>query len=476
MRTDIYDEKKILVNLTRNKYQNKITIHLLDMRLPAGTEVETEETASYSMTPQYYADDCCMTSIVYIASIVEKTLRHHYSAYQYETHVYSAYKPLPQHDTAIPRSSKRIHQHLGRVPKDWRKCHEDRFSHLYRCAEQALEALMADLRQGEYNPEERSENYEVPGEVHLDYCNARMRWEESIDAPMMRLWDLIKRNKHDNLEPLNNLLGMEDYKAYIRQTLGEMEISKLRKAMGLDARRQHHGHMVLTGQPGTGISTAVRILAEVLHDAHMLDDEKVVQCDRKTLVTPYVYESMERVKELFDTSYGTIIQINEPYTMLQDEAGRCVLEEIERYTEEADSLYMVVLTGERKKMEHMLNLLPGLDSHMDRRFHLRELTREELLEIARRILAEQDYHMTPEAYSDLACLIDHERKQYRTSFGNGRWVRRFVEHYMLPAQMRRMMAYIAQGTTPPSRAMLQEVTPEDIDAAETALLRDEMQV
>lgn len=187
MRTEIFNPENIQVCLTTNKYKNLVTVHILDLRLPAGTEVETEETATYGPTPMYYADDCCMVSAAFIARIVRETLHAYFDRYfiDYVCHVYTPYSTLVDEASWIYHKKNHIRLHSGYDPSKWRRPNKLVFEFLYRRAELAIAYLMQDLQSGSFTLSEITDDYILPYDIFMDYDLAECKYRNSAEFAML---------------------------------------------------------------------------------------------------------------------------------------------------------------------------------------------------------------------------------------------------------------------------------------------------
>ena len=79
------------------------------------------------------------------------------------------------------------------------------------------------------------------------------------------------------------------------------------------------GNYVFTGKPGTGKTTAARILAKFLRAKGVLATDAFVELSALNLQGQYVGQTKTKVDDVFAEAGGGLIFIDEAYTL----CGRC---------------------------------------------------------------------------------------------------------------------------------------------------------
>lgn len=472
MRTEIFDPKNIQVCLRSNKYNNLVTVHILDLRLPAEAEVEIEETASYGPTPMYYADDCCMVSPAFIAQIVRETLQYHYNQYYYnnECHVYTPYSIQVDETSRAYHKKHQIHLHSGYDPAQWERPHLLEFGSLYRRAEKTIRYLMRDLIGGTFSLNEATYDYKLPYEIYMDYDLGRCLHTQSAEVGMERLDYLSSPHFGESLHELNGMVGMDEYKEFIRQKLCANEINKICGPSGKHVHDKEHGHFIFTGMPGTGKKTAAKVLGRVMNEYGIISRGQVIYRDETCLVGANKAETEVLVDELFDRDAdGNVVMIIEPYTMLSSQNGRYALELIAAYTTNQSSDYIVLLCGYPTEMSMLLSIYPSLKEHCSNRFYFRPHKLDTVMEITRRMMSIQDYHFTPEAEALYREIVRDILSERRPDFSNGDWVKAALHDHIIPAQLSRLSWCIGRGATPISERLLSTIEREDVQSVKDKL-------
>jgi Cdc6-like AAA superfamily ATPase len=113
-------------------------------------------------------------------------------------------------------------------------------------------------------------------------------------------------------------------------------------------------------------------------------------------------------------------------------------------------------------MDAFLESNPGLRSRFSNFVRFEDYTAEELMEILKRNLTEQDYRLSPSAETRAMEMLRERVAHKPDNFANARDVRNFMEH-AISNQASRIVA-LANGE--PGKEILSTIEPEDLQAFE----------
>jgi SpoVK/Ycf46/Vps4 family AAA+-type ATPase len=187
-------------------------------------------------------------------------------------------------------------------------------------------------------------------------------------------------------------------------------------------------HMCFTGRPGTAKTTVARLVAEILKDNDILSEGKLVEVDRSQLVGRFVGHTAPQVKEMFDKAKGSVLFIDEAYSLVEDRKGSYGSEAINEIVQEMENRRedtIVILAGYPDEMKELLEWNPGMKSRIAFHVSFDDYTENELLDITKLLAKERGMKIDKKAEEKLLSIYADARKD--KAFGNGRFARNLLE-------------------------------------------------
>lgn len=467
---------KFMINL--RYYESGLRqLEILDTRLSDRDCVVAVEENENGCEPYYVCGKDLIVSPVYIAAILKETLCYVYPD-EYFACLINTHYTIQNSEEMDAYWMKRGVEVNERKIKATERENLDTCQLMYDTIDWALLTLLQDMKQGRFRPDEPTPAYRIPDYIRMSYLNAHC--EVLRDTKVCRVVDQLQqwRNIDDvpGMEELNKMVGLDDYKSFIYQLICDYQLSRLRQLLGLHESSNTPLHLVFTGNPGTGKTTAAKVLGKALHAAGILSRGDVVCRDRSSLVGRHVGDSENNVRELFEgEAHGNVVLIDEAYALAQDhwegDFGHHVINSLLPYTSVENPDYVVVLCGYKKEMDRLLDSNPGLRSRFSLQFDFADYSCDQLMEICARLLGELDYRMTDEAQACFADLTTEVLKKRLPQFGNARWVHTAVRQYIVLAQHRRVTNLLMQGYKQIDRNLLRTIDREDVVAATDGILR-----
>jgi len=237
---------------------------------------------------------------------------------------------------------------------------------------------------------------------------------------------------------LDRQIGLTRVKTQIERYRAATMMAKVRAAKGLKVA-QPSKHMIFTGPPGTGKTTIARVVANLLAGLGVIAEPKLVETSRKDFVAEYEGQSAVKTAKTIDQALGGVLLIDEAYALVQDRDGRTdpfgqeALDVLLARMENDRDRLVVIIAGYRSDIDRLLETNEGLRSRFATRIEFDTYSPEELLEIAKAIVAENDSTLSPKATDGLleaAKQLDRHTLQGRPALdvaGNGRYARQLVE-------------------------------------------------
>jgi probable Rubsico expression protein CbbX len=229
-----------------------------------------------------------------------------------------------------------------------------------------------------------------------------------------------------NLE--SDLIGLKPVKKRIREIAALLLVDKIRKNLGLNAGNPGL-HMSFTGSPGTGKTTVALKMADILYKLGYIRTGQLLTVTRDDLVGQYIGHTAPKTKEVLKKAMGGVLFIDEAYYLYKPDNerdyGSEAIEILLQVMENQRNDLVVILAGYKDRMDIFYKSNPGLASRIANHIHFPDYSSDELLEIAKIMLAEQQYRITNEARSVLLEYIELRKKQ--PLFANARSIKNALD-------------------------------------------------
>jgi AAA+ superfamily predicted ATPase len=262
---------------------------------------------------------------------------------------------------------------------------------------------------------------------------------------------------------LEEMIGLADAKAVIRQAIDYHKAQRLFKEKGMTSEHTAM-HMVFTGNPGTAKTTAARLFAQIMKDNGLLSAGGLYEVGRSDLIGKYVGWTARIVKEKFKEAKGSVLFIDEAYSLVDDrdglygdEAINTIVQEMENHREDM----VVIFAGYPDKMEGFLQKNPGLRSRVAFHVPFADYNPEDLVQITELLADRKNITLAPDVKDKLLPIFAGAMK--RDDFGNGRFARNMLEK----AQLKHASRLIAMDIDAVSKQDVCTLTAGDFEAPAT---------
>ena len=231
------------------------------------------------------------------------------------------------------------------------------------------------------------------------------------------------------LQLLNNeLVGLAPVKSRIREIAALLLIDKLRKSLGITAGSPGL-HMSFTGSPGTGKTTVGLKMADILFQLGYIKKGHLLTVTRDDLVGQYIGHTAPKTKEVLKKAMGGVLFIDEAYYLYKpdnerdygSEAIEILLQVMENQREDL----VVILAGYKEPMDKFYESNPGLSSRIANHIDFPDYTVDELIQISKMMLDDQQYQLTSDA--ELALTEYIKKRKEKPLFANARSVKNALD-------------------------------------------------
>jgi len=224
------------------------------------------------------------------------------------------------------------------------------------------------------------------------------------------------------------LVGLAPVKARIREIAALLLIDKLRRNLGITSANPGL-HMSFTGSPGTGKTTVGLKMADILYQLGYIKKGHLLTVTRDDLVGQYIGHTAPKTKEVLKKAMGGVLFIDEAYYLYKPDNerdyGSEAIEILLQVMENQRDDLVVILAGYKEPMDKFYESNPGLSSRIANHIDFPDYTTEELLKIAKLMLEEQQYQLTPDAEVALESYI--QKRKEKPLFANARSVKNALD-------------------------------------------------
>lgn len=269
----------------------------------------------------------------------------------------------------------------------------------------------------------------------------------------------LQKPEGDAYAKLQKMVGLESAKNVIEEAINFYKAQKLFQSYGI-AEDHPSMHMVFTGNPGTAKTTVARLFAKIMRDNGILSEGRLYEVGRADLVGRYVGWTAKIVKEMFRKAKGSVLFIDEAYSLVDDRSGLYGDEAINTIVQEMENSredMIVIFAGYPKEMEQFLRKNPGLSSRIAFHIPFEDYSPEELYQIAELTAESKGVCLAQPVKEKLLPVFQSVSGQ--EDFGNGRYVRNLIER----ARIRQSVRLMSSNTNTATKEEIATLLPEDFE-------------
>ena len=228
-------------------------------------------------------------------------------------------------------------------------------------------------------------------------------------------------------DELMEMIGLDEAKKVMNRALNYYKAQKLFADKGMKADHPAM-HMVFTGNPGTAKTSAARLFAKIMKENNLLSKGNLIEVGRGDLIGKYVGWTAPTIQKKFKEAKGSVLFIDEAYSLVDDRSGsfgdeaiNTIVQEMENHREDV----IVIFAGYPDQMEVFLQKNPGLRSRIAFHVPFEDYSSDELCQIAGLIASKKGLKLTKEAERKLLDVFNMAKNI--SDFGNGRYARNVIE-------------------------------------------------
>ena len=266
------------------------------------------------------------------------------------------------------------------------------------------------------------------------------------------------------LREVDHLTGLTSFKDYLTNLVYRVQYEDTRRK--LDPEYDSSTlleHLVFTGNPGTGKTTAARLIGRIYHSLGRLRKGHCVEVSRADLVAGYIGQTAIKTTERIKDALDGVLFIDEAYSLARgsvNDFGGETIDTLVKAMEDYRDRVVLIVAGYPGPMEDFLLSNPGLNSRFASRIAFPDYSTAELEQILANLAIHEGY-VLPESVRERAGRYLAGLRQIEMHFGNGRAVRNLFGEIKRRLARRLMGSHSAETVTLDKETLI-TFAPEDV--------------
>ena len=257
--------------------------------------------------------------------------------------------------------------------------------------------------------------------------------------------------------------GWDNFKIRMEEMLTRCEVGKARERAGF-SKNLPRLHTAIIGNPGTGKTTAVDLMACLYKSLGLLDTDHVWTIRVSDLLGGGVNGEKRVAEGQVESAQGGTLVIDAAHELFKtdtkgnyDTEARVVGALVDCLNDPRNKRWMLVLMGEPEGMESLLAAYPDLKKCLTAPIYMEDFKPAELYGMFDACCNERKIKLSEEARKKLEMYILHKYNHRGPGFTNAWLVQTLFDDVIIPAMFTRL-----KGIKNPSKLQLELVQPEDI--------------
>lgn len=230
----------------------------------------------------------------------------------------------------------------------------------------------------------------------------------------------------EEINELNNLIGLDNVKQEIFKLISFAKISKLKKEQGLESPERNL-NSIFIGNNGTGKRTVAKIFGKILKELGILEKGHLFEVGRKDFIANYPGQTEINTNKILQQAFGGILFIKEASSLFQLddfslEAVNTIINGINYYKGQI----IVILAEKKNNIKTLITSSKQIKNYFPNIFQFEDYSPRQLLAIAVNIAEENGYVLDEGALQELMDIFNDIYLRRKDDFENGTFAKNIL--------------------------------------------------
>ena len=197
----------------------------------------------------------------------------------------------------------------------------------------------------------------------------------------------LNTSQHDNefdLEKrLNNLVGNEEAKEFLRNQYKLIRVKEKRKKLGLSTDINRYMNIIFTGEIGTGKKTVLNIFSEILYGMGIVKAKNIVEINKDEAID--CINNNTSFQEVLNKQIGKVIYIDSSEFLLRPYSNK-IIKDLIKFMDKNSNNSVLTLSGREEDIRKLMYLNPELNYRFSAMLNFKDYSKDDLINMALGIL------------------------------------------------------------------------------------------
>lgn len=231
-------------------------------------------------------------------------------------------------------------------------------------------------------------------------------------------------NEFDLEKHLNNLVGNEEAKKFLRDQYKLIRVKEKRRKLGLSTDINRYMNIIFTGDIGTGKKTVLNIFSETLYSVGIVKAKNIVEINKDDAID--CINNNTSFEELLNKQIGKVIYIDEAEFLLEPYSNK-IIKDIIKFMDKNSNNTVLALSGRKDYIRKLMYLNPELNYRFSSMLNFNDYSKDELINMALGILESKGYILDENSRTELTSTIGELYSNKELTLKNALMVKQYLD-------------------------------------------------